>query len=268
MNEKLQYATMLEMPFSTANVTVMPSKKRKRKAKTLNTETVKEELIQKVNAEQSENFSYKENYAQPSFLDAPSSEQYINDNTADIQSVIEKPSAKRKGGFRVSVIGVQIALIGALIATIFLTNAVNPNSGINSFFKGAFTSSEQTEVVDERLHSDFAPVITYNEGEFVLEDGIMTLSSTGSVYSPCDGVITSLAVDGNGKYTIEIEHSKNFKSRLTGLDYIYGEQGSTVFSNIPVGYMNAEGATLCFMGVDGAVISDYQIVDNSVVWQV
>ncbi len=268
MNEKMQYASMLEMPFSTANVTVAPSKKRKRKTKSVNTETVKQELIQKVNAEEAlaeyspalhENEYYNQNQEQ----------EFAQENYEQAQAISALPEENKKPRkFKLSVIAVQIFIIGALIATILYTNATNPNSGINAFFKEVFTTTEQVETVDKRLHSEFAPVIAYGEDEFVLQDGVMTLNSAGSIYSPCDGVITSVAVDGNGRYSIEIEHSTNFKSRLTGLDFIYAEQGDSVFSNIPVGYMKGEGATVCFTGADGSIISDYQIVDNSVVWAV
>ncbi len=258
MNEKLQYASMLEMPFSTANVTAMPTKKKRKK---VNHETVKQELIQKVNA-QEEGGAYPEYSVNQEEIQGGDADSYI-----ETTAVVPAPKKSRFKNFKISVIGVQIAVVGALVATIFLTSAINPNSGINTFFKSAFATPVE-EVVDERLHQEFAPVIALEEGEYAIENGIMTMSATGSIYSPCDGQITSIAVDGNGKYTVEIEHSKNFKSQITGLDYIYGEKGATVFSNIPVGYMNSEGATLCFTGADGAVISNYEIVDNSVVWAV
>ncbi len=267
MNEKLQYASMLEMPFSTANVTVMPQKKKKKK---VNPETVKQELIQKVNAEEAVS-NYSESILPSEYNQAETASDGILDNqdySANIS--ISLPTEKKKGrfkNFKISVVAVQFALIGALIATIFLTNAINPNSGINTFFKGVFTS-EPSKVVDQRLHSEFAPVIAMDEGEYVLDNGVMTLSASGSIYSPCDGVISTLSIDGNGKYIVEIEHSTNFKSRLTGLDFVYGEEGAAIYSNVPVGYMANEGATLCFTGADGSVISGYQIVDNSVVWAV
>ncbi len=270
MNEKLQYASMLEMPFSTANVTVMPTKKRKKKVKEINAETVKQELIQKVNAEEEIN-AYSENIALPEYpsqLESEySQENYNYEQSTSVQNAPKMSFKERIKNFKVSVIAVQFAVIGALIATIFLTSAINPNAGINTFFKGVF-SSQPSEVVDERLHSEFAPVIALDENEFVLEDGIMTLSASGSIYSPCDGEILSVSVDESGKYTVEIGHSANFKSRLTGLDIVYGEQGGKVYSNIPVGYLSSEGATMCFTGADGSIISGYQIVDNSVIWAV
>ncbi len=265
MNEKIQYAAMLEMPFSTANVTVMPPKKKRKRAKTFNAEAVKQELIQKVNRQESENLQAEKEVSTTPAVSEDASEKA---SEKPVPAVSVQTNRKSKKRFKISVIGVQIALIGALMATIILTSTINPNSGINTFFKSVFSSEQTDSVVDERLHSEFAPVITYDEGDYVLQDGVMTLNGKGSIYSPCDGVISSVALDGNGKYTVEIEHSKNFKSRLSGLDYIYGEQGSKVFSNIPVGYMNSQGATLCFTAADGSVISGYQIVDNSVVWAV
>ncbi len=269
MNEKLQYATMLEMPFSTANVTVMPTKKKKRKTKTVNPEAVKEQLIEKVNSEELEQNTVQDIKEERSLVDDLQTEEYEMQTQSEINTAsvkrLEKPSRAKK--FKISVIAVQFVVIGALIATILLTNAINPNSGINAFFKGAF-SSTPSEVVDERLHQEFAPVIALNESDYVMENGVITLSKAGSIYSPCDGVITSVLATENGKYSVEIEYSKNFKSLLTGLDFVYGVEGGTVYSNIPVGYMSATGATMCFTGADGSVISGYQIVDNSVVWAV
>ena len=51
MNEKLQYASMLEIPVNTCNVTYKPIKKRRLKRKKHpSSEEVKNELLKKVNA--------------------------------------------------------------------------------------------------------------------------------------------------------------------------------------------------------------------------
>ena len=59
MNEKLQYASMLEIPVSTCTVSVKEQKKKGlfKKKKQQNTESVKEELIEKVNEEVENPFS-------------------------------------------------------------------------------------------------------------------------------------------------------------------------------------------------------------------
>ena len=54
---------------------------------------------------------------------------------------------------------------------------------------------------------------------------------------------------------------------FSGLDYAYSEIGSKVYSNIPVGYV-MESATMCFVDGNDAVITDYVLTDNQVVWEV
>jgi len=273
MNEKLQYLTMLEMPISTANVTVKPSKK-KRRAKKVDAEAVKKELIDKINSSEVETTNVTEQnqlVEQPITTlplveneEIPTSEQEFSNQTAIVKSGKIK---KEKRHFKVSVIAVQFAVIGALIATIFLTSAINTNSGINVFFRNVF-GGDNVEVSDTREYTEFTPVLSVNQDDLTLTDGVITFSSSGSVYSSCEGKISSINLGENGKYSVEIEHSVNFKTRVDGLDFVYGEVGGLVYSNLPVGYSSVEGATMCFMGADGSVISDYQIVDNSVVWVV
>ncbi len=259
MNEKLQYATMLEMPFSTADVTVKPSKRKKKKAKPVDTEAVKQELIEKVNSQPIEqDMSLDEQLVEDQLIVDEQLEQ-----TASVKPLSKKP---KQGSFKISVIAVQFVVIGALIATIFLTSALNTNSGINVFFKSIFGTETQT--VDQRLHQDFKPVIAMGEEDYVMENGVITINSTGSVYSSCDGKILSITNGDDGKFSVEIEYSQNFKSIISGLDYVYGQEGSEVYSKIPVGYSIESGATMCFTGADGSIISGYQIIDNSVVWSV
>ena len=270
MNEKMQYESMLEMPLSTATVTIKPSKK-KRRGRKVDCETVKQELIDKVNANNlEEQVDQEDVYKGILFPDQAQEDEQEKETALELSqtntvTVLRKKKEKKK--FKISVIAVQFALIGALIATIFLTSAINANSGINVFFRNVFGSG-QTQVYDQREYTDFAPVLSVTEADFSLENGVMTLYNQGSVYSSCEGKITSLLVDQNGKYTVEIEHSANFKTVIGGLDYVYGDVGSKVYSSLPVGYADVEGATMCFTGADGSVISNYQIVDNSVVWEV
>ena len=51
MNEKLQYAEMLEIPVNTCNITYKPPKKRKGRAKNVDADKVKAELVDKINME-------------------------------------------------------------------------------------------------------------------------------------------------------------------------------------------------------------------------
>ena len=263
MNEKLQYASMLEMPISSANVSVKPSKK-KRRSKKVDTEAVKQQLIEKVN---SDNFEQEDQSStQPNQLLSPIESELDNVYGENETATVKPVRTKRKRTFKVSVIAIQFVVIGVLMATIFLTSALNANSGINVFFRNVF-GSDNTEVLDSREYTDFTPVISMDTEDFFFEDGVLTLNSSASVYSSCDGQISSITADGNGKYSVEIEHSSKFKSVIGGLDFVYGEVGQKVYSNLPVGYADNEGATMCFMGLDG-VIANFSIVDNTVVWAV
>ena len=268
MNEKLQYASMLEIPVSTCNITLQPLKKRRfRKKKKADTEAVKNKLIEKVNSEvQTENLeenledlTEKENVIEQVY------EENLNNEEFEEQTIVEPVENKRKK-FKFSIIGVQLTLIGVLVATIFLTNALYEDSGINVFLRSVF-KTEQASVIDDRGHEEFTPVLSFNGSEVSVNDGIMSFAGSGSVYSPCDGTVTSVVVGEDGKYTVEITHSTNFKSILTGIDYAYAGLEQKVYGNIPVGYIK-ESATMCFVNQTGAVISNYQIVDGSVVWAV
>ena len=265
MNEKLQYAEMLEIPVNTCNITYKPSKKRKAREKRVDVDKVKAELVDKINAEQG---SVEPEEYQPTTSITPKVYEDINEQsekesiTVNIQQV--QPAPKKRVG-RLSVIGVQFCVIGLLLATIFLTNAIFTDSGLNTFFRSVF--STETQTVDERAYSDFAPVINLGNTPYALENGVITFSGAGSTYSPCDGTVLSVSLSENGKYTMEIAHSNNFKTLVSGLDLVYSKAGESVKANIPVGYVLGDNATICFY--DGeTVITDFTIDQNSVVWAV
>ncbi len=270
MNEKLQYATMLEIPVSTCNVTFKPAKKKRfKRVKKVDHEAVKKQLLEKVNSEEivdapeqvNDTAVANENVNQP--IDTEIKNDV--DQTATVHPVEKK---KEKGRLKFSVVGVQLVVIGLLIATIFLTNAVYPDSGVNVFLRSVF-GSEQTAQVDDRIFADFAPVLNIDDGSSVAlnDQGVLTFSGKGAVYAPCDGKVTALIKGEDGKFSIEITHSQNFKSVIAGVDYAYADLNDSVYHTIPVGYISA-GATMCFTGVGGAVISDYQIINDAVVWAV
>lgn len=299
MNEKLQYASMLEMPISTASITYKPAKKKRKKlfSSKVDSERVKKQLIDKVNAdepaelEQVDNLTVQDNSQERDCV--PSEEMSMEEvqyaeqvglteetvvdavNVVDEElspteltaTVKQKPKAKRLANFKISVIGIQFVIIGVLMATIFLTSALNSNSGVNVFLRGVF-GVEQTASIDNRTHLDFKPVINADGRDVYMENGVMTFSGNGSVYAPCDGEVLCCESEGNGKYTITVKHSEKFSSVLTGLDYVYTSVGDKVRGNVPVGYSYGDGATMCFTGLDGSIIAGYQIIDNSVVWAV
>lgn len=287
MNEKLQYVNMLEIPVNTCNVSPMPPKEKKaRRKKKVNPEAVKEQLLNKVNAQivsddfASEQGNSIEELQENAFLDAQLAGEITNLSEEITDNVIEEQNEtpeynttsvypmKKKKSKRFSIVGVQLCVIGVLLMAIFLTSAFVPNSGISVFFKNVF-SSGQTELVDQRTFEDFAPVIAMGDKQNVqLTDGVITCSTKGSIYAPCDGVVSSFALDENGTYSIEITHCANFKTILSGVEIAYVGLNDSVYGNIPVGYLGEGITRMCFTDANGAMIVDYQIVDGSVVWAV
>ncbi len=279
MNEKMSYAEMLEIPFSTCNVSYKQPKKRlfvkKKKAET----DAKKELMDKINKEPSqpvfdagqsviqekiEEIEAETADKKQNFVD--DSENRGNDYSEGYGTSAVKTKKKRK--FKLNIVAVQFALIGVLIAAILLTNALLPQSGINTLLTNAFGKEEQTVETDERVYSDFeAGLPLASASKIAVNDGVMTLGSAGSVYSPCDGTV-SAATETDGKWTLEITHNANFKTVVAGLDYAYFLEGDGVFGNIPVGYTSGESASMCFYNGAGEVITEYTIGETAIQWAV
>ena len=255
MNEKMQYASMLEMPVNTCSVTVKEVK-RKGLRKKRDVDSVKEQLINKVNAEQ-EQLAEENGEVEEVLLE--------QNEIVKSSAVVSKVEKKKRS--KLTIIGAQFIIIGALVATIFLTNAFYPESGINVFMREVFGTGSQEVSVDERLYEQFAPVIALDDGASLsLENGVMNFSGKGSVYSPCDGTVGSITKQEDGTFSIEVFHSANFSTCIDGLEHLYVENGQQVFFNIPLGYSMDNGASMCFKGASGEVISNYQIIDDWVVW--
>ncbi len=256
MNEKLQYASMLEIPVSTCNITYKPIKRRKTKKKKAKIQDVKEEVINLAN-----------NYVESQENLPEISQSEIEAQASEIEFEQEKAqpvSVKKKRKF--SVISAQFLVIGCLIATIIATSVVNENSGLNVFFKSVFGANTQVEKVDDRVFTDFCPVI--DEGILVDDStGVMSFEGSDSAYACFNGVVKSVVKGEDGKFTMEIAHSQNFSSVISGLRYAYALEGDKVCANIPVGYYE-QGYSMCFNGADGDTICNYEIIDGQVVWAV
>lgn len=264
MNEKLQYASMLEIPVSTCNVnTVKPKRKRFIRRKKVNDEQIKQQLLNKINQEE-----VVEEQAlvqtEPVESDVQLEQEKVEIEQTELTANVYSAKPKRKK-ISVNIVGIQLAIIGILVATIFFTNAVYADSGINVFLRGVF--GVESASVDTRGFSDFAPVIAMGDNEDLsIEKGIITFAGEGSVYSACDGIATSVSKGEDGKYTLEITHSPKFKSVIAGVERVYVKTGDSVKAKIPVGYLEPDGATMCFMNSDGVIIEDYQIENDMVVW--
>lgn len=244
MNEKLQYAEMLNIPVNTSTITYKPHRKSLFKKKK-DADKIKDELISKINADVTADSSQ----TQPELKAVSAAgEQTVKDDehaapqsyTPTVSIVKEK---KKRREIKVNVIGVELAVIGVLAAIICLTSALVPTSGLNVFFKEVFSSS-QSQASDKRTYGDFQAALPVSSDSLKIENGIMTISGGSTVYSPCDGKVTELNFNKETKkYDMVITHNDNFKTVLKGVDYAYSEIGGSVFSNIPVAYV-AESATL------------------------
>lgn len=243
MNDKLKYAEMLEIPLNTCNLTFKPTKKRKHKIK--NTDNVKEQVIAKVNDENIEG-------------------QNLELQEANEFSTSNINNKKAKKPFKFSVVKLELCIIFVLLATIFLTSVFIPTSGINTFFNKSI--NKNTETVDSRTFEDFAPVFGFSKEEAVSTDGVLTIKKQGSIYAPCDGKVLSVVKDENGLYTMEVYHSENFKTVITGMQYAYGEVGDTVYKTIPIGYVKDGEISVFFKDGENQIVTDNVIATCSVVW--
>ena len=271
MNEKLQYATMLEIPVNTANVTFKPKRFRLgAKKKMKNPDAVKEELLLKVNSTAApETLSETQTeVAETAVQEMPADNAELAEIPAEEPAVTPSASVHKKAKkplFKFTAVTAELVAVFALLAVIFLTNAFYADSAINVFMRKVF-SPTTTETVHEKTYDEFAPVINFN-GDMTVENGVITCSGSGSVYAPADGTVSSVIKEENGTYTVNIAHSAVFSSTLSGLSYAYLGAGDKVYGNIPVGYVTDGGFTACFNS-ENAVITDYTLENNAVLWAV
>ena len=295
----LEYARMLEIPVSTCQVTV--KKSRKRKKKMLDADELKQQVMDRVNARLAaaptsvaEELA-EEEPVQIAEVQAEEGEQLTfdalpapEDGEEQVTMALEEESdfvndfstvtvtEKRKKGLfgffhrkkkRVeksnAVMGLVFASM-ALVAVIFLTNVFMPSSAINRLIRTVFAPSS-VETADVREYAEFTAASPYRAGDVVLENGVMTFEGTGTLYAPCDGVVTRI-VEEAGKFALEIEHSKKFRTVLTGIDFAYCDVGDSVYGALPVGYVEG-GTVFVSMYNDGVLLQNYVIDGGAVVWQ-
>lgn len=258
MNEKLTYAEMLGVPVNTCNVTFKQPKKRIFKKKSKPKENLVEAVIENANA----TVLAEEKDAQaPEQFSLPIENEIEVSETAQVVKV-KKPKFKLK----ISVAAVEVAVICMLLATIFITNAIYPQSGLNVFFRSVL-NIESVESADTRIYSDFDVVLpTLDGADYSLSEGVISVSGKSSIYSPANGIIDSAYKTEDGKFNLIIKHNQNFSTTVTGLDIAYLGAGDKVYSNIPVGYVKGGVACLSFTDNLGASIVSYTLSDNQVVW--
>lgn len=244
MNEELDYAEMLEIPVET--VTVKRKGKRKQKEPDL-----KERLVEQVNDRMDETAA-----ADPAFAESREIER------------VKQPKSKKEKRARAVLIGEFVAVC-ALCATIFLTNIFLSNSAINTFVRGLFQGNA-AEQADTRTYSDFklSPVVNaYTDADIAVSDtGVISFTAKCSVYSPCEGTVSSVSGDKDSGYSVEIKHSDSFSTIMSGLDTVYLAKGETVKTNIPLGYTDGEGEVRVMFYSAGTLLNCCNVEGNTLSW--
>ncbi len=258
---EFDYVKMLEIPVNSCDVVVKPVKKRKK--------DVKKQVIEKVNGEAvAESL---ENSSVTISKNATKKSKKLNNKVDGVKA--EKLKSKQKkqkpvydgddsvqiknSGF--DIVSVQVVAIFVLIVGIILTNIFWEDSGINNLMRTVF---KEEATVSDVSYTSFTANLPSKTDDVALENGVMTVSA-GSVYSPCDGVVKSVA-EADGVYTVTIKHSESFSTVVSGLEDVYVAVNEKVYSNIPLGYSEGESSVSMFDG--DAILTAYVLSDSQIVW--
>ena len=306
MNEELEYAKMLEIPVSTVNLVKKPRKSKppvglppaelrdkvilkvneKLSGDTPLEETplppiqadgILEEYGERVDTVQiypskkkrqrgvAEWFASKEPSVDESLLEETLDEQTLEEelSTSPLIPDTQSKKARREKIILTAEFATAIALCGG----IFLTNALMPNSAVNTFFSNLFNS----EKTDTRVYTDFtldSVVGDFSSAELILsETGVLTFTQKGCVYPAVNGEVKEVIKTTDGKYDITVSYSPSFTGVLSGLDYAYYEVGQSVFSNVPIGYSNGETEVQVALFWNGELLNCFQLdEENCLTW--
>ncbi len=258
MNQELDYAEMLEIPVSTVNVVKKKSFfKRKHAAEPASQpEELKEMVVESVN-ERVGAYVYAEDLSEP-----PKPEKIkLKDKFSGAAAAL-----KDKGG---KVLFIEAVAIGLIAVAIFVTNVFMPHSAINNFL-GLFTNTAQGEA-SEPVYSELklSPVVSeLSDAEVsVSESGVLSFTAEASVYPVYGGKISRVYEDGDsGLYTVEIAHTSDFTSVITGLTTAYYGADTKVAGNLPVGYSDGSSEVRVSLYNAGALLNCVTITDDVPVW--
>lgn len=264
MNDGREYAEMLRTMASSCDVVVKPAKRARKK------KDVKEEIVTKVNDEvaasevkAADELPFKEEaFGEEEIIERPKKRfSFFGKKKTE---TTEKP-AEKKGRFKFDIVYAEGIAAFALVVAILLTNIFWENSGMNTFFKKAFSPAQVT--TDARSYNSFNAQSPSSSLDGKVEDGVMTFSGKGALYPVCDGKVSSVKQSDDGKYEITIAHSGLFKTVISGVDYSYCDENEEVFKYIPVCYLNG-GEAKVYMYNDDALVTNYVLENGSIIWSV
>ena len=264
MNDGREYAEMLRTMASSCDVVVKPAKRARKK------KDVKEEIVTKVNDEvaasevkAADELPFKEEaFGEEEIIERPKKRfSFFGKKKTE---TTEKP-AEKKGRFKFDIVYAEGIAAFALVVAILLTNIFWENSGMNTFFKKAFSPAQVT--TDARSYNSFNAQSPSSSLDGKVEDGVMTFSGKGALFPVCDGKVSSVKQSDDGKYEITIAHSGSFKTVISGVDYSYCDENEEVFKYIPVCYLNG-GEAKVYMYNDDALVTNYVLENGSIIWSV
>lgn len=234
------YAEMLELPVSSCDVVIKPARQRKRKS-------LKQQVIAKVNYDEA--------------VTANAAEEEQIEEIAPLKD--EKKKKRKEKRFKFDIIYAEGVAIFLLISAILLTNIFWEGSGINAIMKNVF--GEPSTVADARTYLNFSAKAPSDALSAEISDGVITLSGEGAIYPVCDGTLTSVS-SVDGKYTLTVSHSDVFKTVISGLNYVYAEEGNEVYKYIPIGYVGGGDVTVSMYN-DGVLLTGYVLEGGNIVWE-
>ena len=161
------------------------------------------------------------------------------------------------------VISAQIAAAFLLVVAIILTNVFWENSGMNAMFKSVFGGADQTE--DERVYTDFSLNLPVRGEGVTYTEGVISVSGEHFVYPVCDGKVSKVEKDADGRYTVTVSHSESFKSVIQGADFVCFESGEAVNKNVPV--CHTKKGVSVYLYNDDTLITGFVADENSIIWE-
>lgn len=256
MDDEIDYAEMLEIPVETVTVKRRESRKPRHEAQNGD---LSEQLVAEVNERMEE--APEEELAPEAAEPDP--------NFAESKQIerSEKPVKAKKPWMKKLLIG-ELAAVAGLCAVIFFTNIFMVDSAINTFVRGLFQG--ETTTADNREYSDFklTPVVgdSVDAALTVSETGVLSFTATCSVYSPATGTVSKVNGSKETGYTIEVKHSDNFSTIISGLDTVYLAEGDKVMHTLPVGYTDGDGAVNVMMYSGDTLLNCYSAENNKLAW--
>lgn len=243
MSDSIEYAKMSEIPVSSCEITVKPSKKKK---------DIKNKVIDKVNSRLDEVVEIKPKRKKFFLFLARKKEK---------KSSVERDENQVKREKRFDIVSAQLITVFALVVAILLTNIFWENSAMNNMFKNVFGKEKNVTL----NYNEFEAVAPTVDRAVSVDSGVMSVAGKGSIYSPVAGEV-SYVERKDGKWEMTIKHTDEFKSVISGLDCCFYDKGYKIYSTMPVGYSEGSAVTVEMFN-NGNLITDYSIANGVIVWE-